>query len=98
MVETRGVDGARFGTDGFAEFLHEGEECGGIECESCTSPGVCIIWVGESGELGAGEVVAVHGEESREEGVGREGGGLRAVALIEGVCYFGRQSGFACVL
>jgi hypothetical protein len=42
--------------------LYESEECCAVECELCAAPGVGCLRVGEGGQLGAGEVVAVHGD------------------------------------
>lgn len=53
--------------------------------------------VGEGGKLGAGEVVAVHGDEGGQGAGGAFGdeGGGGAEAVVEGGGYFRRECGFS---
>lgn len=81
MVERGGIDGDCLGTDRRAELFDEGEVGGRVEGEGCAAPGVGGCGGGEGGELGAGEVVAVEGEEGGDRGGGAGGG----VGRVEGV-------------
>lgn len=75
MVERRRVDGFRLRAEGRAQQADEREVGGGVEGEGCAAAGVGGGGVGEGGELGAGEVVAVEGEEGGDGGGGAGGGG-----------------------
>lgn len=66
----------------------EREEGVAVESEGGAAAGVGGLGIRERGELGAGEVVAVHGDEGRDRNGG--GGGKR----IQGGRYSSGESGF----
>lgn len=102
-VEGRGGAGQRFlGPEG----LDQSVEGGAVKGEFCAAAGVGCFWIGEGGELGAGEVVAVHGDEGCYCGgwwvVGVAvvvvlcGRGFREEgSVVEGFCEQEGESGFS---
>lgn len=76
---------------GLSEGLYEGEEGRPVKGELSAAAGVGGSRVGHGGELGAGEVVAVHGDE------GGDGGGVVwAVGLMSSVEGCGDDLGEGC--
>lgn len=84
-------DGRRRGC--LAQTLDEGEELGGVKGEGGAAAEVGFGRVGEGGELGPREVVAVHGDEGCGRGTG--GGEGSGVGVEEGGEFLG-EGGFAC--
>ena len=68
------------------QVLNERQEGGAVEGEGGAAAGVRVDGVWEGGELGAGEVVAVHGDE---------GGGGGGGESVEPFGDDGREGGFA---
>lgn len=56
---------------------------------------MCGRGIGHGGELGAGQVVAVHGEESRDARAGRQAWVFCVVELIDSLGDFGGEGCFA---
>ena len=96
MVEGGREDGSGLRAERCAELFDEREEGGRVEGEGCAAAGVRGVRVGHGGELGAGQVVAVHGEEGRELGGGAEGRVGGFVEGVEGLGDFGCEGCFAC--
>lgn len=91
MVEARRVDRFCERSKRLAQRAHEGEELVRVEGEGCAAAGEGVGWVGEGGELGAGQVVAVHWEGCGDGGW--SGGGFEGV---EGVDPVGHCAGEFC--
>lgn len=68
---------------GLFEGLYKFEEGCAVESEFGAAAGVGGGWVGHGGELGAGEVVAVHGDEGGDGG--RVCWVLESVTVVEGL-------------
>lgn len=72
-----------------AERAHEGEEGGRVEGPFGAAAGVRRVWVRHGGELGAREVVAVHGDEGGDGDVGA----ARVVLGVEVIEALGDEAG-----
>ena len=96
VVEGGGVEGFGFGEERFAQLAHEAQEGGRVEGEGSAAPGVGGGGVRHGGELGAGEVVAVHGDEGGEELGGAPGGKVGVVGIEVGA-YKAGEGGFTCL-
>ena len=64
--------------------------------QRCAAAGVCGRGIGHGGELGAGQVVAVHGQEGRDARSGGQGWVLFVVELIDPLRDFCGEGCFAC--
>lgn len=71
-----------------AEGPHQAVEGTGVEGECCAAPGVGRVWVWHCGELGAAEVVAVHGDEGCDWCVviAWGGGAVAGVEVFDDCC------------
>lgn len=79
---------------GLFESLYEFEKGCAVKGEFGAAAGVGGGWVGHGGELGAGEVVAVHGDEGSDGG--RVLWVLEGVSVVEGLCDDLGKGCFAC--
>lgn len=88
-----GASGSRHG-QGFPQDLDERQKGGPVKGELGAAASVGGGWVGHGGELGAREVVAIHGDE------GGDGGGIvwgmGFVPRVEGCGYDLGEGCFAC--
>lgn len=87
-------DGWRWHGQGLFEGLYEFEKGCAVKSEFGATAGVGRGWVGHGGELGAGEVVAVHGDEGGDGG--RVLWVLEFVPGVEGLGDDLREGCFAC--
>ena len=85
MIERRRIDRLALGTNGRSELLHEREVGRRVKGEGSAAARVSRSGVGQRGELGAAEMIAVQGNEGCDDSV-TAGRGVLGMQGVESSC------------